>query len=130
MIHYLRNKKLLHFFWGLLALFMLNISIDSPDDNTRSGSEDLSFNEQESIIEYVLEEMMGIEDAIPESEDNDASQNSTLKKTAGLDCFIVAPVPVKPPVYPFSLRKQYWHQPDASGSSRYIEIVSPPPEIG
>ena len=54
--------------WGL---HILNFSIDPPDILSDSVPEDLSYNEIESVVELVLEEGLGIENAIPESDEVD-----------------------------------------------------------
>ena len=54
-----------------MALYLLNISVDTPDPYPEHIPEDLSFNDQESIIEIVLEQFLGYEDAIKEYDDHD-----------------------------------------------------------
>ncbi|WP_428662225.1 hypothetical protein [Runella sp.] len=41
-----------------------------------SAHEDLSVNEQESITEFVLENLLGIENAVPENDEDDFVQDS------------------------------------------------------
>ncbi len=129
MICRLQNSKLLNFCWGMLALFLLNISIDVADDMPSNITEDLSFNEQESITEYILEEMMGIEDAIPESEDNDPSQNTTIKKATGFDQFLVSSVITHKETPPVYRKIIYRPQKVFFISGSYIKIITPPPEV-
>lgn len=62
-----------------MGLYLLNISVDSPDPNPESIPEDLSINDQESIIEIVLEKILGNENAIEEYDDNDKEDHN--KKT-------------------------------------------------
>ena len=40
-----------------------------------AAHEDLSVNEQESIVEFVLENLLGIENAVPESAEEDSFQD-------------------------------------------------------
>jgi len=129
MICRLQNIKLLNFFWLFLALFLLNTSIDMADELPSNITEDLSFNEQESIVEYVLEEMLGIEDAIPESEDNDPSQNTTVKKATGFDQFLVSPVITHKEPYAVYSKAAYRPQEIFFVSGSYIKIITPPPEV-
>lgn len=129
MIGRLQNNKLLRFFWVLLTLFLLNTSIDMADDMPSNITEDLSFNEQESILEYVLEEMMGIEDAIPESEDNDPSQHTNIKKSTGFDQFIISAVITHREDYPVCRRKAYRPQEVFFIPGSYTKITTPPPEV-
>lgn len=70
-----------------MALIILNCSVDNPDAHPDCVAEDLSFNDMESIVEIVLEEGIGIKNAIPEhDEPDDDSTNSTVKKTINFYC--------------------------------------------
>ncbi|CAM4122321.1 hypothetical protein GILI108418_06085 [Gillisia limnaea] len=62
-----------------MGLYLLNISVDSVDPNLELIPEDLSINDQESIIEIVVEKILGYEDAIKEYDDNDLEHSN--KKT-------------------------------------------------
>lgn len=62
-----------------MGLYLLNISVDSADPNPEHIPEDLSINDQESIIEIVLEKVLGYEDAIKEYDDIDTEGHN--KKT-------------------------------------------------
>ena len=60
-----------------MALYLLNISVDMADPMPRFVPEDLSYNDQESIVEIVVEQLLGYEDAFEEFDDADSSdQNS------------------------------------------------------
>lgn len=69
-----RKHIVTKFFWFLMALHILNLSVDSPDPQPDSVPEDLSINDMESIVEIILEQMLDIEDAVPETDDDDTSQ--------------------------------------------------------
>lgn len=77
---FIRKHINLKLFWFLMALHILNLSVDSPDLQPDHIAEDLSFNDMESIVEILLEQVLGIEDAIPEQEEDD-SERSLLAKT-------------------------------------------------
>ena len=62
-----------------MSLFLLNISVDTADFNPNFISEDLSLNDQESIIEIIVEQVLGYEDAFMEYDDNDREDHH--KKT-------------------------------------------------
>ena len=128
MINYLSHNKFLNICWALLAFFMLNISIDMVDATPPNTAEDLTYNEQESIIEFILEEMIGIEDAIPETEDNDASQKTVLKKTSNIDQFTFNTVLIKEHDYGI-VKIKYPQQRVVAASTQFIKVVSPPPEV-
>ena len=128
MIGWLRNSKFNNLFWGWMALYMLNICVDAPDPYPGSMAEDLSFNEQESVIELVVEKGLGYEDAIPEQEDHDSQQETTLIKGLAIDHFILPSLEAE--FYSRSgIEKEkgftiYFAFPQV----HYLEISSPPPE--
>lgn len=78
---FLRNHIIFRIFCCLLALHVFNISVDMPDANPDDIAEDLTINDQETIVELVLEKCVGIENAIEEhDEPGDESQNLEITK--------------------------------------------------
>ena len=77
MISRIRKSVFIRFFWGFIALYLLNISVDAPDQLPGHFPEDLSFNDQESIVELVVEKLLGFENAIAECNDNDAEEHNS-----------------------------------------------------
>lgn len=71
--------KVLRFFWLIMALHILNCSIDAPDGLPSFKAEDLSINEMESISEVVLEKCFGFEKAVPEHDENDQEEGLDSK---------------------------------------------------
>ncbi|WP_080056616.1 hypothetical protein [Spirosoma aerolatum] len=66
----------------LIALTVLNVSIDVQDTLLRSRQftvdhKDMSVNQIESIGEFILEECLGSQDAIPEHDDPDDDSELT-----------------------------------------------------
>jgi hypothetical protein len=59
---------------------MFNYSIDAPDLYGDDISEDLSYNDIESITELVLEVFIGIENAVPEHDEDDSEDGSNFSK--------------------------------------------------
>ncbi len=84
MLNNLRNNLFVRVLWGFLGLFLLNVSVDSPDPEPNHLPEDLSFNDQESIIEIVLEQLLGYDDAIVEYDDHDTEEHNK-KKSVRID---------------------------------------------
>lgn len=76
MLSQIRNSVFTKIIWGLIGLHLLNISVDSADPNPEHIPEDLSINDQESIIEIVLEKVLGYEDAIKEYDDHDTEDHN------------------------------------------------------
>jgi len=70
----------------VLALHIFNCSVDTPDPQPDNVPEDLSYNDMESVVEIVLEQVLGINNAIAEHDENDtddAGGGLTIKK--GID---------------------------------------------
>ncbi|WP_189663325.1 MULTISPECIES: hypothetical protein [unclassified Polaribacter] len=63
-----------------MGLHLLNISVDTADHKPAHIPEDLSINDQESILEIVFENVLGYEDAFKEYDDHDKEDHN--KKTS------------------------------------------------
>lgn len=62
-----------------MGFYLLNISVDTSDPQPDHIPEDLTINDQESIVEIIVEQILGYEDAIKEYDDNDTEDHN--KKT-------------------------------------------------
>jgi hypothetical protein len=62
----------------LLALHFLNLSIDSRDPNPDAIPEDLSFNDIESITEFITEVVFGWHNAFEEHDERDSDEGGSL----------------------------------------------------
>ena len=62
-----------------MGFYLLNISVDTADPNPEHIPEDLTINDQESIVEIIVEQVIGYEDAITEYDDHDSEDHN--KKT-------------------------------------------------
>lgn len=58
------NSRIL---WMLMALHILNFSIDNPHTLFDNNKADAKFEEVDSVVELVLENVLNIENAIPEN---------------------------------------------------------------
>lgn len=76
MLGEIRNSVFTRILWGLIGLYLLNISVDTADQNPAHLPEDLSINDQESIVEIVLEKVLGFENAIKEFDDTDTEDHN------------------------------------------------------
>ena len=128
MVRRLRNSSFISLFHGFMAFYLLNICVDLPDALPSDVPEDLSYNDQESIIEIILEKVLGYEDAIPEHEDNDPDQKTTLKSKIAIDNFVLPFFKSK-----FNNQLNKGKKPNHSIylsyiPSHYPEIPLPPPE--
>lgn len=71
-----RNARFVKYFWGFMAVYFLNICIDPSDIHHSSIPEDLTYNEQESILEMVAEKVLDLGDVIEEQDDEDPEDYS------------------------------------------------------
>jgi len=72
-----------------MAIYLLNVRIDTADPQPENIPEDLSFNDQESVIEFVIEKILGFEDAIREYDDHD-NQSPIKTKNVKIDLMLHA----------------------------------------
>lgn len=77
----MKNSKYLRYFWGFMACYLLNLSIDTVNPKPSFIQEDLSFNEQESILELVVEKVLGFDDAFKECNDLDTEDHPKKSST-------------------------------------------------
>src|SRR5690606_19106034 len=84
MFQLIKHSTVTRYLCGLMALYLLNISVDTVDAYPNRAAEDLSFNDQESIVEIVVEKVLGFEDAIEEHDDPD-TENHTKKNNFKID---------------------------------------------
>ncbi len=76
------------FLWIFMAFYFLNCSIDAPDIQFFSQHENLKFNDQESIVELLVENVLGFENAISEQDDVENTPQKSMKKSISLDFFV------------------------------------------
>jgi hypothetical protein len=86
MIEALRNSRFTNVFWGVFSLYLFNLSADIPDASSRYQKEDLSINDQESMVEVLVEQVMGFDDTFDEYEDPDGDDQKS-KITLKIDFF-------------------------------------------
>lgn len=112
-----------------MALYLLNCSVDTDDITPSHFTENLTINDQESLIEIIVEKVLGFENAIPENEDCDSENYTTLKKTVTVDIFILPHfiLNLKDSEYESLAENIIFSQ--ANVLKTYFEIHSPPPEV-
>jgi len=84
MLRRIRTLRFFSWFWLLMALYLFNISADAPDASSAGVHENLAYNDVETVVEWALEDMLGIENAIPEHDDPDREdgESSSAKYAA------------------------------------------------
>lgn len=129
MLQWLRSSSVRKYFWGFMCLYMLNLSVDAPDPIQNNYPQDLAFNDQESIIELVVEKVLGFETAIVEFDDNDTSHEQRQKKNLALDLYVLHDFLSKIE-HNFGLKNKQISIPLSEDFKvRYSEVYSPPPEV-
>lgn len=128
MIRLLRHSLFSKILCGSLGLYLLNISVDSADPNPQHVPEDLTFNDQESIIEFIVEQVLGYEDLIKEYDDHD-SEDVNKKNNFKLT-FLAPALPVAPDApEPAVKTKKTSPTHTAWLVSAFTEVASPPPKV-
>jgi hypothetical protein len=110
-----------------MAGYLLNISIDTPDGTPKGISEDLSINDQESLIELVLEQVLGFENAIAEYDDPDADD----QRKKNVSKSILFPLSIGEDSYEFFelvLVANYSVTNQIHLPNKFLDIDSPPPK--
>ncbi len=64
-----------------MGLYLLNLSVDTIEHAPSSLPQNMSVNDQESIVELLVEKVLGYEDAIKEVDDNDREEHNEKKNT-------------------------------------------------
>jgi hypothetical protein len=106
-----------------MAFQIFNVSIDMPDGTAQDVPEDLSINEQESVVELILEKGLGYEDAIAErDEPGDESQNFELNKDFKMNVNHYAQITFN------IISTEYIQRPyKVDFNSEYLQDITPPP---
>jgi len=127
-INQIRNSVFTKVVWGLLALYFLNISVDSIDAHPEYFKEDLTINDQESIIEIVVEDVLGYENAIKEYDDHD-TEEQTKGNTNKLAFTIYFSGIFNPTPSVVIERKQQHSEYETQITNGFHQLDTPPPKI-
>lgn len=129
MLSVIKTNKSISYLWVILAFYMLNISVDATDSLYCNQIEDLTINNQESIIEIVVEKIFGFENAIVEQDDNDNQQKTSFKKMKVLDFVFESSNKENFAVYLEFTNKTTLQHYTQSFSNSSLEILHPPPKV-
>ncbi|MGG8495222.1 hypothetical protein ACQY1Q_02290 [Tenacibaculum sp. TC6] len=124
----LRNSIYTKFLWGLMGLYLLNFSVDPVDLYPEQIPEDLSINEQESIIEIIVEQILGYEDAIGEYDDTD-TEDYGEKTTIKIDFIAQTSGNSGNNQFNIKRRKQKFPVYTTHLTNGFQELSTPPPKI-
>jgi hypothetical protein len=109
-----------------LALYILNFSIDSRDARPDHFAEDLSYNDLESFYELLLEDVLGLENAVAEQDERDQDDNGSFDfKKIYLNPYSTISTLACRSI----LRVVYLPLDSQHSQSLYYEIDGPPPKV-
>ena len=111
-----------------MGLYLLNISVDTADPNPECIPEDLSFNDQESIVEIIVEQVLGYENAIKEYDDYD-TEDHNRKKNVKIEVLVYQTATNEISHQHLTEKEKLYPDYEASLTDGFIDIDSPPPEV-
>lgn len=76
MLNPVRNNVFSRLLWGTMAVYLLNISIDTADPDPKEISNYSQLNPQESFAEILLEKVLNFEEAIAEHDDHESEDHN------------------------------------------------------
>ena len=106
-------------------LQIINLSVNTPDVQPYYLAEDLSMNDIESVVEWVLEDFLDIDNAISEQDEPDSEEDDTLSKKIFFFCM---PFCHPTGTYFPQVSKTNFYLFDAFYLPKYLDILSPPPQ--
>ncbi|MEK6479063.1 hypothetical protein WJR50_16065 [Catalinimonas sp. 4WD22] len=125
MITYIRHSVCFRYLWAAMALYLLNISVDATDPYPEHIAEDLSINDQESMVEIFIEKILGYENAIAEYDDQDTDEQ-TKKSKVGIDLYFSCHHKHTLPLFNCTQQKYPPYTERLSGG--YYHLFTPPPK--
>jgi len=81
-----RENKIIKCVWFVFAIHVFNTSIDPTDIRSKSESEDLAINDIETLTELVAENILHIENAVPEHDEKDSEEGKIDTTTIFVFC--------------------------------------------
>lgn len=111
-----------------MGLYLLNICVDTADPNPEHIPEDLSYNDQESIVEIIVEQFLGFEDAFVEYDDPDSEEHNK-KKNVKIDLLVYSTQSNEGLKHSLNLKKKLYLDHGARLTMGFYDIDSPPPKV-
>lgn len=120
-----KNIRIQKALWLFMACYFINSIVDAPNLNLYTSA--VYFNEQETIIELVVEKIMDFGDVIPETNNTDNQEQTSLKKLKLEVYFPTSKLVFLQPLYNCNT-KTFCHS-DSFIENPFHSIFSPPPEL-
>ncbi|GGD51530.1 hypothetical protein GCM10011361_17820 [Muriicola marianensis] len=111
-----------------MGLYLLNLSVDTIEQVPSFSPQDLTVNDQESIVELVVEKILGYEDAIKETDDGDREEHNEKKNTK-IDFLVWETSQRKADPYTSPSLKNRFLQPNSLLTAGFEAIDTPPPRF-
>lgn len=129
MLQSFRNTVFIRSFWGFMCLFLFNCSVDIPDKRLNQFAVDLTINDQESIVEIIIEKVLGYGDVFLEFQEGDSNEHSKGKKNISLDSYVLPILSNDDQSIEVISKRELIYFKQQNLISAYFEIHSPPPEV-
>ena len=111
-----------------MGVFLLNISVDVADPKPEYIPEDLTINDQESLVEIFIEKVLGYDDFFKEYDDNDTEKQN---KKANLKIEFIAQRVVDSPIKQTTIKTTKANFPDYDAylTNGFLNLDIPPPKV-
>lgn len=126
MIRTLRNSAVAKLLWVMMGLYILNLSADTADPESQHIAEDLSINDQESMVEVLVETVLGFEDTFDEFDDPDGEDHNK-KTTQKIDLVLHNPADQKQLTNTSYLAENKFLDPRVVLTLGFYQLDYPPP---
>jgi hypothetical protein len=124
---FIREHIIFRFLWFIIALHILNCSIDTPDGIPSSQPEDLTINDIETVYELVVEKLLGYENAVPEHDEPGDEENNRINAKKTVDFYYSQFSLNLPPIHKQSAER-YCLFKDTYYKQFHPELTPPPPK--
>jgi len=122
-----RKKPFVRFLWLFMALLIFNFSADIPDIQTSYRPEESPVNDIQSIVEIVLDQFLGIDNAIPDYSEPDNCLTGIVVTPVVMNYFI--PVSQEVLIAVPVTSHHYTVKNETLKSDFIPKVTSPPPEV-
>jgi hypothetical protein len=111
-----------------MAVHIFNCSVDTPDARPDYVPEDLTYNDMESVVEIVLENVLNFENAIAEHDEKDTDHGGSFEIKKPFSFFYHRNIKIDP-IFDMGLSVGVSTNYSEQFSSQFHpEIVPPPPK--
>lgn len=128
MLNAIRNSVFSRLLWGIVAIYLLNISIDTADPDPEVIANYSQLNPQESFAEILLEKVLNFEDAFAEHDDHE-NEDHDFKRLLRLELIHLSQSKLMLPITRIAPEKQFFSDLELNLPAGYSGNVAPPPRV-